>query len=415
MQLRILLVNSHLVPRGGDWTYVRTVEELLKRHGHEVILYGLAIPGSQSSLPFEELLPEIDFRAAFARRSVVDVFRVVSRTVYSPEANRSMAKILEKYKPDVVHLNNIHHFMTPGVVWPIVRHGIPVIWTLHDHTIICPNTTFVSHGQICEACSFGRFYPCLLKRCKRGSVGASFLAAAEAYVHFLSRSYKQVSRFIAPSLFLKQKFEQRGFPASRIVHLSNPAPLMARKAQGGAGVGGLFIGRLSEEKGVSTLLHALSKVPEVQFAIAGDGPSRPALEKYAREQSLHNVRFLGKLSTEEATKVLDECAFVVLPSQWYENCPYSAIEAMMCRKPVIASSIGGLSEIVEHDESGFLCPAGSSEALAEAISRLHHDPALCLRLGKRAAELARLLFDGDEYCRKLLYYYKEAIDAMSAH
>lgn len=403
--MRILLVNSHLVPRGGDWTYVRTVQALLETHGHEVLLYGLQIEGSATTLEFGELLTEIDFRKAHERRSWADVVHVLRRTLYSREANASIERVLSRYRPDIVHLNNIHHFLTPSIVWPIVRRDIPIVWTLHDYTIICPNTTMLSHSQICEACALGRYYPCVLKKCKRASVWASMLAAAEAYLHHWIHSYEKVAMYIAPSRFLLDKCVAHGMDPQRLSHFPNPIERPGSGSHRHSDGTGVYVGRLSEEKGVKTLLRALAHVPSARCDIIGDGPLRAELEQMAGNLGLNNVRFLGRLPSEQVAKRMGECGFLVIPSEWYENCPYAGMEAMMNGKPVVASAIGGLAEIIEHEVSGILCPPGDSRAFADAFSRLVGEPQVSAQMGREAETRARLLFDSEEYYKKLAALY----------
>ena len=407
--LRILLVNSHLIPRGGDWTYVSILGQVLQQHGHEVLLYGLAVPGSQTTMPLSELVSDLDFKAAFARRSLRDILHVVSRTIYSFEAEHSMQRAIEKYKPDIVHLNNIHHFLTPSIVWPIVRNQVPIVWTLHDYTIICPNTTFVSDHEICESCRSQKFYNCVLKKCKRGSYAASFLAAAEAYCHHWMRAFDRVSAFIAPSSFLLEKFVEQGFQPKKVIHIANPIPTIFEDEERPIQGSGLYIGRLSEEKGVGTLVRALAGLPNMPFDIIGDGPLRSSLEDYCKKRLLDRVRFYGSVSADAATEFVKNCRFVVVPSEWYENCPYAVLEAMQFGKPVVASAIGGLPELVHDQKNGILCPVGNVTAFMTAIHRLSCDDALCKKFGNKGARLARLEYDVDTYYRKILAVYTSVL------
>jgi glycosyltransferase involved in cell wall biosynthesis len=407
--MRILMVNSHLIPRGGDWAYISTLSHTLREHGHEVLLYGLAVDGAQSTIPRNELLPEVDFKADFIRPSLRGAVRVVSRTVYSFEAKRSMLKVLKKYRPDVVHLNNIHHFLTPSVVWAMVAERTPVVWTLHDYTIVCPDTTMRSKGRVCQSCLPGRFYHCVAQRCKRGSVLASGLAAAEAYCHHMMKVYDRVFRYIAPSAFLRNKFLEAGFSENRIVHIANPLPYGSPLSEHRATGSGLFIGRLSEEKGLWTLMQALVELPDTGFDIVGDGPLRPDLEKLCQERSLRHVRFHGKLNPVVAAEITGKCRFVVVPSEWFENCPYAVLEAMQAGKPVIASAIGGLPELIRDGVNGILCPPGDVDAFREAIGRLDADDQLCAKQGREAARIVHEEYNSDLHYQRLSEIYSAAV------
>jgi glycosyltransferase involved in cell wall biosynthesis len=388
---------------------VSTLSRTLQDHGHEVLLYGLAVEGLQSNIPREDLLSDIDFKSTFSDPSLRGVFRVISRTVYSNEAKRSMHRMIEKYSPDLVHLNNIHHFLTPSIVWPIVAKKIPVVWTLHDYTIICPNTTMRSNGSICESCISGRFYHCVIKKCKRGSLVASGLAAAEAYCHHIMKAYDKVSQFIAPSAFLRAKFLEAGFSESSVTHIPNPiAGVLLSTQQMGEGHG-MFIGRLSEEKGLWTLVRALGGLPNTAFDIIGDGPLRPALEDFCRVRSLHGIRFHGKVESAKVKEAVHNCKFVVVPSEWYENCPYAVLEAMQAGKPVIASAIGGLPELIQDRRNGMLCTSGDVAAFREAIATLDADVGLRARLGEEGARIVNHEYDTVTHYRRLQDVYSSYV------
>ena len=293
---------------------------------------------------------------------------------------------------------------------PLVDRGIPIVWTLHDFRQVCPNTSFLSHGEICERCLPNRFWNVLLHRCKKGSLPASLVAMLSAYWERMTGVPGKIDRFITPSRFLAGKIAAGGFDASRIVSIPNFVDL--DDYAGGEEEGYyLYIGRLLREKGIDLLVRAAASLGRGELRIVGEGPDEEALRGIAAEAGAGNVRFTGYLSGEELRATLAGASFVVLPSRWYENLPFSIMEAFAMGKPVVATDIGGIPEMVDDGENGLLFPLGDHDALADRIGRLLDDAALRKRMGASARAKAERLWNADTHYEQIAAVYDEVLGA----
>lgn len=300
-----------------------------------------------------------------------------------------MAKVLDRERPDVVHLHNIYHQLSPSILKPIVARGIPVVMTLHDYKLICPTYQLLDDGKICEACLPRKFREAAKRRCNNGSLAGSALSALELTIHTATGAYGGIDVFICPSHFMQTKMTQGRVYPDRLVHLPNFCDLDQIDAAQEPGRGVLYAGRLAPEKGVDTLIAAAAHLPiDVTVTIAGDGPSREDLEKQAAELGVTDrVRFLGRVPGEEVQRLMRASAVVAVPSRWHENQPMTILEAFGCGRPVVATNLGGLPELVG-EETGRLVPPDAPAALAAALLGFVSDPAAAHTRGQAARQSA---------------------------
>lgn len=391
---RFLLVNKFYYLRGGTERYCFDVSRLLLQKGHTVIPFSMAHERNPDSAYARYFVDEISFeRSADWRRPLASI-RAALKAVYSPEARYKLERLIRDEKPDLAYLHNIHHQISLSILPLLRRHGIPIVWRLHDYSLLCPNSIFYAHGSVCEACAGGRDYQIVLRRCRRGSRAASLVACLGSYLDRWLRLADGVDLFIAPSHFLKDKMVHHGLDSSRLVvqpnfiepDLFDPNPPSASPREEEPDGEGylLFFGRLSREKGISTLIEAVAQVPDSKLVVAGDGPQRQDLEDLAGRVAEGRVRFTGYQRPERLRATLRRASVVVLPSEWYENCPYTILEAFAAGKPVIASNIGGIPELVDVGQDGLLFEPGYAGELAECIRSLVGDGRLRQRLGQSA-------------------------------
>lgn len=405
--MNVLLVNTFHYLRGGDCRYTFALAELLRTRGHEVHHFAMRHPRNLPCADDRWFVEHVDFPAELARASLPAAARVLKRAIHSTQAKERFAAMLRELRPELVHLQNIHGHITPSILDATDGAGVPVVWTLHDYRLVCPNTHLLSHGKICEACAGGRFLQCTLKRCKKNSAAASAVATLEAHVHRLQRVSSRVDRFLSPSRFLARKFEEMGWKGRPPEYL----PLFIPPAGNGGetrrpGGYGLYMGQLAAHKGLATLLRAAALTPDLPLRIAGEGPEREQLERQAA--GLRNVRFEGHLTGEALRNLLDAALFVAVPSEWYENSPYAVLEAMGAAKPVIASNLGGLPDLVTHGETGLLFPPGDATALAGCMEQLRRDPDQSAAMGRAALARARNNHSADAHYASLMKVYAEA-------
>lgn len=406
--MRVLMVQTFHFYRGGDSTYMLNLSGLLEARGHEVVHFAMRHPDNLPSPWSHYFTGEIDFPALLARKTPRSAWTVLSKSIHNAEARRKIAALADETKPDIAHFHNIHGHLTTSIVQPLVDRGIPIVWTLHDFRQVCPNTSFLSHGEICERCLPNRFWNVLLHRCKKNSLPASLIAMLAACWERMTGIPGKIDRFITPSRFLAGKVAAGGFDPSRIVAIPNFVDL-ADYAGGEERGYYLYIGRLLREKGIDILIRAAASLGRGTLRIVGEGPDDEALRALAGRLGADNVRFDGYLSGEALRETLAGASFVVLPSRWYENLPFSIMEAFAMGKPVVATDIGGIPEMVEDGENGFLFPLGDADALADRIGRMLDDPDQRKRMGERAREKAERLWNPETHYEQIAAVYDEVL------
>ena len=389
--MNVLMVNKFYYLRGGTERYCFDMTKLLQSKGHKVIPFSMTHARnfvSEYSSYFEE---EISFERSANLRKPLTSLKSAIKAIYSQEAKRKLDCLILEVKPDIAYLNNIHHQISLSILPVLKKHKIPIIWRLHDYALFCPNSSFFSWGGVCEACAGGRYYQAILRGCRRGSRLVSLVAGMGSYIDHVLRLSNMVDLFIAPSHFLKTKMIQHGLSAKRLTVMPNfvePStykPLIFSKEEGGQEcMPIIYFGRLSQEKGLKTLIRAVALLPDCRLKIIGEGPQRQELETLARLTADGRVEFVGYQQNEGLFAALENAKFVVLPSEWYENCPYSILEAFAAGKPVIASDIGGIPELVEDGKDGLLFKPGNPAGLADRIELLLHNNDKIRQLGSNA-------------------------------
>jgi glycosyltransferase involved in cell wall biosynthesis len=386
--MRVLLVNKHYYLRSGTERYLFNLARLLARHGHAVEAFAMQDPRNAPATYAEAFVPPLDFQALPVAARPGAALRVL----WSRDAARRMARVLDAFQPDVVHALNLYHHLSPSVLPPATRRGVPVVQTLNDYKLVCPNYLLYTEGGPCTRCRDRRYSQAVRHRCLHGSLAWSALAAVEMTLHKRLRVYERhVARFIAPTHFVRRTAETFGIPPAQLVVL--PYFLFpedypeAPVADDGYAA---YVGRLVEGKGLPTLLRAMARAPAARLLVVGEGPLRPALEREVAARGLTNVRFTGYLAGDALRQALAGARFTVLPSEWYEVFGQSLVESLAVGRPAIGARIGGIPEALAEGEDGLLFPPGDAEALAGCIRRLWDDPAEARAMGRRGrARVAR--------------------------
>jgi glycosyltransferase involved in cell wall biosynthesis len=363
--------------------------QMMEAHGHQVALFSMADKRGAPTPYDRYFVPQINFKDS--KHSLLERVRLAAHAVYSREARYRLGQMIEEFRPDVAHVRNIYHHLSPSIFWELKQRGIPVLYHLNDFKLLCPNYNLVARGKVCERCHGGRFWNVVSEDCYRGGRAAGTVLALEACVHRCLRTYEKcVTRFLAPSEFVRAKLIENGWAADRIdvlPHYQKLPEQMPSRPIPDAPI--LYFGRLSAEKGVSDLLRALRYAPGLRLKIAGDGPSRVDLEELARRIELKNVEFLGHLPAAELDQVIRESRFTVFPSRAYETLGKTILESYAQSRAVIASDLGSRREFVQHGKTGLLYQAGNVEELAKALSRLDQHPDLAATLGQAGQEFVR--------------------------
>ena len=355
---RVLIANKFYYNRGGDCIAAMALEQLLKTHGHDVAFFSMQYPDNFPT-PWKSYFPsQVDFQQG----GLLAKGKAVERVLCATEVKTKFAHLLEVFHPDVVHLHNIHSQLSPVLADLAHRQGIKVVWTMHDYKLICPAYTCLRDGNPCEAC-FRSPMSVLSKRCMKGSLAASALAYLEALVWNRRRLEKSTDYFVSPSRFLAQKMVEAGFSQQKIRVIPNfssrdlPVEMVDKSDYV------CYIGRLSQEKGVGTLLKAIESLP-YRLVVVGTGPLENTFHKTS-----DRVQFLGFKEWNELKGILQKARFMVIPSEWYENNPLSVIESLSLGTPVLGANIGGIPELI-NETNGMLFEAGNVEDLREKIGQM---------------------------------------------
>ncbi len=365
--MRVLLINKfHYLKGGAERAYFDTAH-ILTENGHSVAFFAMAHPDNIPTPWSRYFVSQVDYHDPGA--SLGAKVRAACRILWNREAMEKLEVLIEEFKPEVAHLHNIYHQLSPSILWTLRKHGVRIVMTLHDYKLISPNYSLLVRGRIWNHTSGWR---AIFDRAVQDSYLKSTLCAVEQWLHAAIGSFHLVDAYIAPSRFLIDRFYAAGFlhPIQQVVQPIRPFP--ETQARGRRSYL-LFIGRLAEEKGVATLIEACVRLNgSVPLQIIGDGPQAPALRKQAR--SLGNVAFLGYQTGEAWEQALSDAMALVVPSIWYENMPYVVLEALSRGIPVIASNVGGVPERIQEGKNGFLFEPGNAEDLVRAIQKLIHYP-----------------------------------------
>jgi len=328
----------------------RQEKRLLERGGHEVVTYIRSNDEAVTS-------------------SALDQLRLVKTIISADQTRREMDVILKAERPSLVHIHNTFMMISPSIYETCVEANIPTVQTVHNYRLLCPAACLFRDGKVCEECIDHGLMRSVQHACYRGSHANTAAVAVMLKIHRLLGTWSsKVDAFIALTEFAKGKLVGSGFPSERI-HVKPNFIEHDPGAKKGLGEYALFVGRLSSEKGIETLLEAW-QIGNLQIPlwIAGDGPMRAKLEAKVMRDGLRNVQFLGRLSQVAITDVMKGARFVVIPSLWYEGFPMVLAESFACGVPVLGSKLGAMEEVIEDGEQGLHFTAGSAGDLAEKVT-----------------------------------------------
>ena len=404
--MQILLANKFFFEKGGAEKSLFETARLLQAHGHGTRFFAMQHARNLPCADARHFVSEVDYED----RSLRMRLKAGARMLYSLEAARKLAGLLDDARIDIAHLNNIYHQLSPSILRTLHRRGVPMVMSLRDYKVVCGSYQMLAQDRPCEACRGGKHLQATLRRCVKDSLAASVLTTVEMTLHHrILDLYGLVDLFISPSAFLKDKVREMGFPGE-VVHLPNFVGGLAEVAPqyGSARPRLVYSGRLGREKGLATLMRAAKGLP-LRLEIIGEGPMREPLEALARQESIANVEFTGYLSGALLQDHVRAATAVVVPSQWYENNPRSVIEAFALGKPVIGARIGGIPELVRHGDTGLTFTPGDVQALRGCIDEMLAQPARAVDMGRRGRHLVETELSPERHYARLMQVYERAI------
>lgn len=361
--MRVLIVNKFYYNRGGDCVVAINLREELKSRGYDVAVFTMDYSDNYKG-DYIHVASEVSFK-----NGIKGKLQFVERMLGGYGVAETFKKTLRDFKPDVVHLHNVHSYLSPVVASLAKEAGCRVLWTMHDYKLICPAYNCLNHSKPCELCYVDK-KNVLKHRCVKNSLAASVLAYIEAVKWNRSALERYVDAFVCPSQFLCNQMKKAGFSATKLHTICNfidPIKLasMQRRDCTHKKPYYVYIGRLSEEKGVETLLKAAMKTADFRLKVVGDGPQGEYLRgKYKSD----NIEYLGFVDAVSVSDVLEHAKLLVMPSEWYENNPLSVIEALCAGTPVVGARIGGIPELID-DSNGLVFEPGNCEELERCIIR----------------------------------------------
>jgi glycosyltransferase involved in cell wall biosynthesis len=404
--MKVLICTAFYYARGGAEVCALNLASLLESKGHEVISFSMEHPNNLHSAYSPYFTSYINYPELLQHVNPENIFKATERIIFSRETQDKLTQLIEDTKPDIAHVHNVGHELSPSVLFVLAREKIPVVSTVHDFGLLCPNSSFLSHGELCERCQGAKFYQVVLRRCKRNSVPASALACLGSYTHYLLKTYRsKVDTIIAPSAFLRNKMIEYGYPPDKIVHVPNTVDLKNFRPSASLGNYILYFGRLSYEKGIYTLFNAMTQLPDKPLIVAGEGPLDEELKEYAQKKGLKNINFVGYQSGQALHDLVRGAAFVVVPSECYENAPLACIESMALGRAVIGSDIGGIPELIQDGKTGLLFKPRDAGDLVDKINCLSAHPEWQIEMGKKGRARVELMFDSDRYYESLMNIY----------
>ncbi len=358
--MKILIVNKFLYPRGGSESYMLSLGEHLQKMGHEVEYFGMYDEKNTVGNSAGKYTQNMDFHSNGMGR-----FLYPFKIIFSLEAKRKIMQVIDDFKPDIVHMNNINFQLTPSIIYGIKKKGVPLVQTVHDYQMICPNHLLYNFDKNCpcEKCAKGSYINCIRNKCIHGSTVKSILGVVEAKLYSWLRTYKKVDLFVCPSNFLEGKLlaaKKYYKGKTKTIHnfINKEAfPPADRKEKDYI----VFVGRLSKEKGTRYIAETALLLPEYTFKVAGSGPDEDILK------NIPNVELEGFLTGEKLTELMRNAKVLLLPSVCYENCPLSILEAHSMGVPVVTMNSGGMAELVKDGVTGTLVNVPTPEEIALTI------------------------------------------------
>jgi glycosyltransferase involved in cell wall biosynthesis len=380
-----LSLHTFYQQAGGEDAVFRGEVVLLQERGHEVLELTF------DNRDLENLPP----------------WRQAGLTLWNQEAYRRVREAIREHRPDLLHVHNTFPLASPAVIHAAKAERVPVVMTLHNYRLLCVNALFFRRGRVCEDCLGGLPWHGVFHGCYRDSRPASAVVAAMLTLHRTLGTWNMVDRFIALTEFARQKFIEGGFPPEKIsvkpnfVH-PDPGP--------GEGHGGyaLFVGRLSPEKGLGTLLMAWERLGgKAPLKIVGDGPLAPEVQE--AQKRIPGVEWLGRKAPEEVYALMGEASFLVFPSEWYEGFPKVLAEAFAKGLPVLASALGSQGSIVDHGRTGLHFRPGDPEDLAAKVEWLLAHPNELARMRKEARAEYEAKYTAEQNYAQLIAIYHEVL------
>lgn len=412
--MRVLIVNYRYFISGGPEKYMFNIKKILEENGHEVIPFSIHSNKNVETEYSKYFVEPIGSRDATyfdeVKKTPKSIFQMLSRSIYSFGVKKALKKEIKETNPDIVYIIHFVNKLSPSVIKAAKEMNVPVVLRLSDYFLLCPRFDFLKNKKICEECLIKGYRSCIKNKCVKGSLFASLVRVFSMKFHNLIKIYDNVDAFVTPSKFLKDKLSKNGFEKEKINHIPTFTTSVKDTTKNEIGRYGLYFGRITEEKGVETLVKAYEKMPKLSLKIMGDDTTEEAikLKEYIKEKSINNIEFLGFKQGRELEEIIQKSKYVFIPSIWYDNLPNTALEAFQYYKPVIASNVGSLPELVEDGYNGFLFEPNNVDDLINAINKLEGSK-IIKEMGDNSHNKLLKDFSSKEHYTKLLKLFNQIL------
>lgn len=406
--MKILQINKFFFLKGGSERHFFDLAELLSGKGHKVFAWSTK---SENNFPFPNQGNFAKFIDFSKKESFLKEIKKAKNVFWNKEAKDKLERIIKHRKPDIVHIHNFFSHLSPSVIFTAKRYNIPVVLTLHDYKLFCPNYKFFSKNEVCFDCLKNKNYKsCFYKKCLKDSYLKSLIGAMEGkWQKDLLRLPKKIDAFVAPSLYIRRKAIESGIPKNKVFHIPNFINFQEiKKNSNRKSKYFLYFGRLSHEKGVEMLINSFLNIsdafPEWKLKIAGTGPE----ENKLKEMAQHNeqVEFLGNKNIKELKKIISKAYLTVIPSFWPENFPYSALESNAFKTPVLASKRGGLTELCKNEKTGLVFEPNKKKDLENKLIWAISNSRKIRKMGELAQKEILEKYNSENYYKKIIKIYE---------
>lgn len=405
--MKVLLINNFFCPPGGVEAVMYSEAKLLKEKGFEVYFFATnKQPFFENNYQYRNVFPEFMDYKKLKGINLIKYFKIF----YNLEAEKKLNILIKQIQPDIIHIHNVEYYLTYSVMQACEKYNIPILKTYHDIRFFCPGGTLKLHDQFCanDSCYRGNKFNCVLNKCKNGKFIDSLFVYMENLVYRSLNIEDKIAFFIFPSqamLDLAVKFGIKKYKCIVInnfvddLFFNNP-PDYDNKGYF------LYVGRLSPEKGIHYLLEAMVSLPkEIKLHIVGSGSEENRLKKMAGELNLNNVEFKGLKYADELLEEYHNCIATILPCNCFETFGVTIIESFACGKPVIASRVGAIPEIISDGEDGFLIEPGNIEELRGKIETFFYNNQMVITMGQKARKKAENNYNSADHIVKIIDLY----------
>ncbi len=411
--MKIAIVNYRYFIEGGPERYLFNIIEILQAHGHEVVPFSIKNSRNKTT-PYEKyFLESVDDEVRYDKstKSPAKIIKSFSRMFYSLEAKRKFRRFLEDTRPDIIYIIHWHNKISPSILDVANSMGIKVVHRLSDFQYVCPNALLYTNGHICEQCIEGHSSLCVSQKCVLGSRVLSGVKLAAMKFHNLIGVKKKISAFVVPSSFTISRLIKGGMEANKMHHIPTFFNIKENNPDVEYGDYFLFLGRLTPQKGLETLVKAFSGT-NYKLKIAGAAPNDGFDKKLMQslEGVEHNIEFLGHKDFDGLRPLLRQCRATIVPSEWYDNFPNVILESFGYKKAVIASDCGSLPEAVVDGVTGLTFKTADPADLRTKVAMLADDEALARKLGENAWQRVNTDYSPETHYRKLMQLFKSLLN-----